>query len=85
MEPISLILAALAAGATGAAKDTAGTAVKDAYESLKALIKKKWFFRTYTVENSPSSLSVQQCSKVDKYQSSKNSKPYCTSFTSMSC
>ncbi|WP_322743754.1 HNH endonuclease [Microcystis aeruginosa] len=44
-----------------------------------------WFFRTYTVENSPSSLSVQQCSKVDKYQSNKNSKPYCTSFTSMSC
>lgn len=42
MEPISLILAALAAGATGAAKDTAGTAVKDAYESLKALIKKKF-------------------------------------------
>ncbi|GBE73364.1 hypothetical protein myaer87_05910 [Microcystis aeruginosa NIES-87] len=43
------------------------------------------FFRTYTVENSPSSLSVQQCSKVDKYQSNKNSKPYCTNFTSMSC
>jgi hypothetical protein len=42
------------------------------------------FFRTYTVENSPSSLSVQQCSKVDKYQSNKNSKPYYTSFTSMS-
>jgi hypothetical protein len=30
-----------------------------------------WFFRTYNVENSPSSLSVQQCSKVDKYQSNK--------------
>ncbi|TRT81240.1 MAG: hypothetical protein EWV82_13390 [Microcystis aeruginosa Ma_AC_P_19900807_S299] len=42
MEPISLILAALAAGATAAAKDTAGTAVKDAYESLKALIKKRF-------------------------------------------
>ncbi|BAG02714.1 unknown protein [Microcystis aeruginosa NIES-843] len=46
---------------------------------------KSWFFRTYTVENSLSSLSVQQCSKVDKYQSNKNSKPYYTSFTSMSC
>jgi hypothetical protein len=44
-----------------------------------------WFFRTYNVENSPSSLSVQQCSKVDKYQSNKNSKPYYTSFTSISC
>ncbi|MCZ8361568.1 MAG: hypothetical protein O9338_01940 [Microcystis sp. LE19-251.1A] len=47
MEPISLILAALAAGAVAAAKDTAGTAVKDAYEGLKALIKKKWFFVTW--------------------------------------
>ncbi|MFM6057881.1 MAG: hypothetical protein ACKPBT_06725 [Microcystis aeruginosa] len=45
----------------------------------------KGFFRTYNVENSPSSLSVQQCSKVDKYQSNKNSKPYYTSFTSISC
>jgi disulfide oxidoreductase YuzD len=42
MEPISLILAALAAGAVAAAKDTAGTAVKDTYEGLKALIKKKF-------------------------------------------
>ena len=40
MEPISLILAALVAGATAATKDTAGAAVKDAYEGLKALIKK---------------------------------------------
>jgi len=42
MEPISLILAALVAGATAATKDTAGAAVKDAYEGLKALIKKKF-------------------------------------------
>ncbi|MEH2222669.1 hypothetical protein [Nostoc sp.] len=41
MEPISLIIAALGAGAIAAAKDTAGTAVKDAYQGLKALIKKK--------------------------------------------
>jgi hypothetical protein len=33
------------------------------------------FFRTYTVENSSSSLSAQQGSKVDKYQFNKNSKP----------
>ena len=32
------------------------------------------FFRTYTVENSSSSLSAQQCSKVDKYQFNKNLK-----------
>nr|WP_287107984.1 MULTISPECIES: hypothetical protein [unclassified Microcystis] len=39
---MEIILAALAAGAAAAAKDTAGTAVKDAYEGLKALIKKKF-------------------------------------------
>ncbi|MBD2494502.1 hypothetical protein [Nostoc sp. FACHB-280] len=42
MEPITLILTALAAGATAAAKDTAGTAVKDAYEGLKTLIKNQF-------------------------------------------
>ena len=42
MEPISLILAVLVAGATAATKDTAGAAVKDAYEGFKALIKKKF-------------------------------------------
>ncbi|MEG3436718.1 WD40 repeat domain-containing protein [Pannus brasiliensis CCIBt3594] len=42
MEPISVILAVLAAGATAAAKDTAGTAVKDTYEGLKKLIVKRF-------------------------------------------
>lgn len=42
MEPISLIIAALVAGATAATKDTAGKAVKDAYEGLKTLIKRKF-------------------------------------------
>ncbi len=42
MEPISLIVTALVAGATAAAKDTAGKAVKDAYEGLKTLIKRKF-------------------------------------------
>jgi hypothetical protein len=42
MEPMALILTALAAGATAAAKDTAGTAVKDAYNGLKHLLKKKF-------------------------------------------
>lgn len=41
MEPISLIIAALIAGATAATKDTAEKAVKDAYEGLKTLIKRK--------------------------------------------
>lgn len=42
MEPISLIIAALIAGATAATKDTAEKAVKDAYEGLKTLIKSKF-------------------------------------------
>ncbi|MEA5550487.1 hypothetical protein VB713_05760 [Anabaena cylindrica UHCC 0172] len=42
MEAISLIIAALGAGAIAASKETAGTAVKDAYQGLKTLIKKKF-------------------------------------------
>ena len=42
MEPISLIISALVAGATVAAKDTAGSVVKDAYNGLKELIKGKF-------------------------------------------
>lgn len=40
MDPITLILSALAAGATAAAKDTAGEVVKDAYQALKALVQR---------------------------------------------
>lgn len=42
MEPISLILAALVAGAVAASKDVAEKGVKDAYEGLKALIKRRF-------------------------------------------
>ncbi|MCC5644002.1 hypothetical protein LC607_13805 [Nostoc sp. CHAB 5824] len=42
MEPISIIIAALGAGAIAAAKDTAGTAVKDTYQGLKTLIKQRF-------------------------------------------
>jgi hypothetical protein len=41
MDPVSLIVAALAAGASAALKDTAGQAVKDAYGGLKALLRRK--------------------------------------------
>ncbi len=41
MDPVSLIVAALAAGASAALKDTAGEAVKDAYAGLKSLLKRK--------------------------------------------
>ena len=40
MDPVSLVLAALATGAIAATQDTASQAVKDAYAGLKALVKK---------------------------------------------
>jgi len=42
MDPITLILTALAAGAALGVKDTASAAVKDAYKGLKALVKKRF-------------------------------------------
>lgn len=41
MDPVSLILAALTAGAAAAAKDTAAAAIKDAYQALKGLVQRK--------------------------------------------
>lgn len=42
MDPISAIVAALAAGAAAAFKDTASEAVKDAYGAIKSLIAKQF-------------------------------------------
>jgi disulfide oxidoreductase YuzD len=42
MEPISLIVTALTAGAVAAAKDTVEKGVKDTYQGLKTLIKRKF-------------------------------------------
>jgi hypothetical protein len=42
MDPITLILSALVAGATAAAKETATEAVKDAYHGLKALVQRRF-------------------------------------------
>lgn len=42
MDPVSLIVAALIAGAAAGAKDTAAAAVKDAYDSLKGLIRRRF-------------------------------------------
>ena len=41
MDPIALILTALAAGAALGVKDTASAIVKDAYTSLKTLVRKR--------------------------------------------
>ena len=41
MEPVTLIVTALAAGAAAGMKDTASAAVKDAYRSLKALVARR--------------------------------------------
>jgi hypothetical protein len=42
MDPITLIVAALAAGAATGMGDTASQAIKDAYAGLKALIKRRF-------------------------------------------
>lgn len=42
MEPVTLLLAALAAGATAGIKDTAGDAIKDVYKGLRSLIQRKF-------------------------------------------
>lgn len=42
MDPISLIVAALGAGASAALTDTASDAVKSAYSGLKALLRRKF-------------------------------------------
>jgi hypothetical protein len=41
MDPLSLITAALAAGAAAIASDTAGEAIKASYKALKGLIQRK--------------------------------------------
>jgi hypothetical protein len=41
MDPITLIVTALAAGATAAVKDVSGEAIKDAYQGLKRLVRRR--------------------------------------------
>ena len=42
MDPVSLVVGALAAGAAAAAQETASTAIKDAYAGLKALVQRRF-------------------------------------------
>jgi hypothetical protein len=56
MDPVSIIVSALAAGALAGLKPTAEAAVKDAYAGLKALIQRKFARVDVTpVENKPES------------------------------
>jgi len=45
MDPVTLIVTALAAGASSALRDGASAAVKDAYARLKALVKRRFAAR----------------------------------------
>ncbi|MEW5930364.1 MAG: hypothetical protein AB1941_23125 [Gemmatimonadota bacterium] len=63
MEPITTtaVVTALATGAAAAAKDTAATAVKDAYAGLKVLIQRKYSGVDVTpVEKKPDSEAKRQ-------------------------
>lgn len=42
MDPVTLLVSALAAGAASAMKETAGKAITDAYAALKGALKKKY-------------------------------------------
>jgi hypothetical protein len=42
MDPVTVIVSALVAGAAAGAKDTASQAIKDAYSGLKSLIQKRF-------------------------------------------
>jgi hypothetical protein len=42
MDPVTLIVSALIAGAASAAQDTASNVVKDAYTSLKTLLQNRY-------------------------------------------
>jgi hypothetical protein len=46
VDPVSLIIAALAAGAVAGAQTTAAEAVKDAYTGLKAMVRRRLTGRT---------------------------------------
>ena len=67
MEPISLLVAALAAGANAALRDTASTAVKDAYEGLKGLIARKFGTKASieSLEEKPASAAKQAAVSED--------------------
>lgn len=70
MDPLSLITAALVAGATAALKGTAEQVLKDGYSGLKSLIKKKWAQADVEIiERDPASQSRQAILKESLHDS----------------
>jgi len=66
MDPLSLIFSAVVSGAAAALKPTAEKAVKDGYEALKALIKRKWRgVALEPIERDPASEARQAVLKED--------------------
>jgi hypothetical protein len=49
MDPVSLIVTAVAAGASGALQDSAAQAIKDAYAAFKGLLKRKFQGKPFAV------------------------------------
>jgi hypothetical protein len=67
MEPVSLVVTALAAGAATGLKPAAETAIKDAYAGLKALIQRKFGERVDVtpIERSPQSPAKREAVAED--------------------
>jgi len=66
MDPLTLILSAILAGAAAAAKPTAEQAVKDAYAGLKTVIESLWKrVDLRTIEQDPASKSRQAVLRED--------------------
>lgn len=66
MDPVSIIVAALAAGAEAALKSTAAQAIKDAYSGLKALIQRKYGHASVdALERKPNSETKQLSVRED--------------------
>jgi hypothetical protein len=66
MDPISIVVAALAAGASAGLKDTVSAAIKDAYSGLKGILLKRFpGLDVSAVERMPGSKSKQDSLKED--------------------
>lgn len=66
MDPITIIVTALAAGATAGLKPTAEQAVKDAYAGIKTLIQRKYQIRSMeSLEQKPDSETKRTSVKED--------------------